>query len=130
MTSITKQLAPYLEDALPELWDIYTVEASLNYLERPAVLLSYTSSSVHWLGNRAAGKRYEVQMTYVSPVTSDLDAADEDLWNAEETVEEALQALPFVELTNSQRGTYGQTSDGTASNFAHIFTLTIGIPYE
>ncbi len=129
MPSITKQLAEHLEPLLPEEWDLFTVEASLGHLARPAVLLSYVSSAVHFSGAMALGKRYEIQATYVSTVTSDLEAADDDLWDAEQTVEAALQQLPFVELTASQRGTYGRDSEGNATNFAHIFSLQIGIPY-
>lgn len=130
MPSITKQLAGYLEPLLPDVWDLFTVEASLGNLARPAVLLSYVSSAQHFAGPMPLGKRYEIQATYVSSVTSDLEAADDDLWDAEQTVEAALQKLPFVELTGSQRGTYGRDSEGSPTNWAHVFTLQIGIPYD
>lgn len=130
MPSITKQLREHLEPLLPVSWDVHAVEANLDVLSRPAVLMSYVSSSVQFAGPMALGKRYEIQLTYVSPVTTTFDAADDDLWDAEQIVETALQELPFVELTNSQRGTYGRDSEGSATNWAHIFTLQIAIPYS
>lgn len=123
MPSITVQLAEHLAPLLPEGWDLYSVEETLDVLERPTVLLSYTRSSVMFAGPSALGKRYEIQLTYVSPVTHDFAVTDDDLWDAEQTVEAVLQQLPFVELTESARGTYGET------NFAHVFTLTVAIPY-
>ncbi|MFJ6534417.1 hypothetical protein [Microbacterium sp. NPDC091662] len=130
MPSISKQLAEYLEPLLPETWDLYTVEATLGNLARPAVLLSYVSSSVQFAGPMPLGKRYEIQVTYVSPVTSSMEAADDDLWDAEQTVEAALQQLPFAELTSSQRATYGRDSEDQPTNWAHTFALQIGIPYD
>lgn len=123
MPSITTQFHAHLTPLLPSGWDVFPVEEQLDVLERPAVLLSYSRSSVLYAGPHALGKRYEIQLTYVSPVTHDLTAADDDLWEAEQTVEAVLQQLPFVELTESARGTYGD------SNFAHVFTLQIAIPY-
>ncbi len=123
MASITKQFHEYLAPLLPGTWDVHPLEVNLDALERPAVLISYVRSSVVRQGPAALGKQYEIQLTYVSPVTHDLSVVDEDLWDAEQTVEAALQQLPFVELTESARGTYGE------DNFAHVFSLQIGVPY-
>lgn len=130
MPSITKQLREYLEPLVPETWDVFAVEANLGNLARPAVLMTYVSSAVQFAGSMPLGKRYEIQVTYVSPVTSSFSAADDDLWDAEQTVEAALQQLPFVELTASQRGTYGSDEQGNPTNWAHIFSLSIAIPYD
>lgn len=129
MPSITKQLREFLAPLLPGTWDVHSVEKNLGTLARPAVLMTYMSSAVQFAGPMPLGDRYEIQVTYVSNERSSFDAADDDLWDAQGLITDALRRLPFVELTGTQRGTYGDDGEGNATYWAHIFTLQIGIPY-
>lgn len=124
--NIVKQLLEHLVPLLPEDWDTVPYSASLDALERPVVLAQYLGWSAVTNGNgNPVGKSFEIALTYVSPVT-DVDAAEDDLWEAHQVLEDALLQLPFVQSLEGQRGVYPQQDP---TNEVLTLTLQIITPY-
>lgn len=124
--NITKQLLEHLVPLLPEDWDVVPYSASLDVLERPAVLAQYLGWNLQTNGNgNPVGKSFEIALTYVSPIT-DVEAAEEDLWTAHQALEDALDQLPFVQCLEGQRGVYPQQDP---TNEVLTLTLQIVTPY-